>query len=370
MGQFAREKGIDVLPIVGERNGEKLNCKKHRSSQSSKHGPHTSPIPIVSSLVSETPQDDMNLLQLLALNALDLTAPAASDLLLKNRKNAWIQLSGHEGAFSPAGPGTIWKRRCPKDDTEVRAYLALQNDAMKEMVPKFYKEVEYKSEHYIEMQDLLAGFDEPSVMDIKMGTRTFTECEVKNQVPRHDLYEKIIAVDPNAPTEEERKAETITKLRYMEFRENCSSTSSLGFRIEAVKYGKSAPIKDLKLVKTTEQITDTMRKFLSGRENGKQQILSRLKAMRKCLKRSPFCQQHEVIGSSILLIHDDTKAGAWIIDFAKTNPLPDGVKITHRKSWTYGNHEDGYLLGLDNLINVIENTTLTPVQESRSTNEL
>ena len=29
-------------------------------------------------------------------NALDLTAPA-SDALLKNRKNAWVQLAGHPG---------------------------------------------------------------------------------------------------------------------------------------------------------------------------------------------------------------------------------------------------------------------------------
>lgn len=31
-------------------------------------------------------------------NALDLTAPA-SDALLKNRKNAWVQLAGHPGTW-------------------------------------------------------------------------------------------------------------------------------------------------------------------------------------------------------------------------------------------------------------------------------
>ena len=34
-------------------------------------------------------------------NALDLTAPA-SDALLKNRKNAWVQLAGHPGRLSSA----------------------------------------------------------------------------------------------------------------------------------------------------------------------------------------------------------------------------------------------------------------------------
>jgi len=352
--KVAKEKGIDVSAIVPDQNGEK--AKKSQQNQSMKH-PADSKTQATGnhSRRKDEPKDEMNLLQLLALNALDLTAPAASDLLIKNRKNAWIQLSGHEGAFSPAGPGTIWKRRPANDDTEVKAYRALKDDIMKDMVPKFYKEVEYKTDYYIEMQDLLSGFNEPSVMDIKMGTRTFTEGEVKNQIPRPDLYKKMISVDPNSPTTEERQAGAITKLRYMEFREQHSSSSTMGFRIEAVKYGKSTPIKDLKLVKTREQIKCTLRKFFEGRETSRQQIISRLKIMRKYFEQSKFCNRHEIIGSSILLIHDGNKAGAWIIDFAKTIPLPEEIHcVSHRKPWICGNHEDGYLTGLDSLINVIE----------------
>lgn len=45
----------------------------------------------------------------------------------------------------------------------------------------------------------------------------------------------MVQVDPSAPTEEEHKARAVTKLRYMQFREQQSSTCRHGFRIEAMK---------------------------------------------------------------------------------------------------------------------------------------
>lgn len=41
------------------------------------------------------------------------------------------------------------------------------------------------------MQDLLHGFTDPNVIDIKMGTRTFLESEVTNTAARPDLYQKV-----------------------------------------------------------------------------------------------------------------------------------------------------------------------------------
>ena len=89
--------------------------------------------------------------------------------------------------------------------------------------------------------------------------------------------------------------------------------------------------------------------------------LARLKTIRTLCLKSPFFASHELIGSSLLFIHDKERAGVWMIDFEKTHEAPAG--LTHRLAWKQGNHEDGYLTGLDSAIDLLATLSLTAVNE-------
>ncbi|XP_060529452.1 inositol-trisphosphate 3-kinase homolog isoform X4 [Cylas formicarius] len=300
-------------------------------------------------------EDDMSFLKFLAINALDLSLPA-SPVLIKSRGTNWFQLSGHPDSLAPAGPGTVWKKRSSNsDDTERIVYEELLHDpVLRDIVPRYYREVEYQGETFIELQDLLHGFQDPYVIDIKMGTRTFLESEVVKTVPRPDLYKKMMAIDPAAPTEEEHMNKAVTKLRYMQFREHQSSTCSHGFRIEAMKCRGSPPVTDLKKMKSIDDVVNTLDLFLGGRDDVRQRLVARLCEIRSKIEQSDYFKTREVVGSSLFIVYDETKVGIWLIDFAKTNKLPDGRTVNHRSAWVQGNYEEGLLFGFDHLINIIE----------------
>lgn len=79
--------------------------------------------------------------------------------------------------------------------------------------------------------------------------------------------------------------------------------------------------------------------------------------MRSLWLRSHF-PRPQVVGSSLLFVYDShNQVTVNIIDFGKTIHLPDGMTIDHRSHWEEGNHEDGYLFGLDNLIEIWEELT-------------
>ncbi|XP_045526252.1 inositol-trisphosphate 3-kinase B isoform X2 [Pieris brassicae] len=275
----------------------------------------------------------------------------------KKQRYPWIQLAGHQGNFK-AGPdqGTILKKLSPQEE---RCFKLLMKDILRPYVPEYKGQVTCDDgELYLQLQDLLSDFDCPCVMDCKIGVRTYLEEELAKAKEktklRKDMYEKMIQIDPAAPTDEEHRSKGVTKPRYMIWRETISSTATLGFRIDGVKKADGTSTKDFKTTKTREQILEAFKDFTSSSRSAVPKYLERLKDIRATLLESPFFRTHELIGSSLLFVHDKRGASIWMIDFAKTVPVPDDISIDHNSAWKVGNHEDGYLIGLNNLISIFE----------------
>ncbi|XP_074655554.1 uncharacterized protein LOC141909082 isoform X2 [Tubulanus polymorphus] len=274
----------------------------------------------------------------------------------KKHRYPWVQLAGHQGNFRAGDQGTILKKLCSR---EQKCLDKLMKDILRPYVPEYKGEVIKDEEKYIQMQDLLCEFDSPCVMDCKIGVRTYLEEELqkarKNPQLRKDMYDKMIEIDPNEPTEDEHKNQGITKPRYMQWRETISSTASLGFRIEGIKKQDGASSRDFKTVKTREQVQDSLKFFTDNNKNIQMKYIRRLKAIKATMETSEFFMTHEIIGSSLLFVHDHKeRASIWMIDFGKSMALPDGRKITHSNKWIEGNLEDGYLIGLNNLVDILD----------------
>ncbi|KAK5857437.1 hypothetical protein PBY51_010685 [Eleginops maclovinus] len=274
----------------------------------------------------------------------------------QKRKLNWVQLAGHKGNFKAADEGNILKKF---SENEKQCFEKLREDALLLFVPRYHGVVEKDGESFLHMTDLLSNFDLPNVMDCKMGVRTYLEEELvrarERPKQREDLYRKMVEVDSEGPTPQEHSQCGVTKPRYMQWRESMSSTNTLGFRIEGIKKSDGTCHTDFKKTRSKQDVLQVFKDFVGGNPDIITSYLSRLKEIQQALKTSEFFKQHEVIGSSLLFIHDRTgNAQVWMIDFGKTTVLPEGQTLNHDIPWQEGNREDGYLWGLQNLLDTLE----------------
>eukprot|EP00421_Protoceratium_reticulatum_P060424 CAMPEP_0168506802 /NCGR_PEP_ID=MMETSP0228-20121227/77560_1 /TAXON_ID=133427 /ORGANISM="Protoceratium reticulatum, Strain CCCM 535 (=CCMP 1889)" /LENGTH=443 /DNA_ID=CAMNT_0008523903 /DNA_START=79 /DNA_END=1406 /DNA_ORIENTATION=+ len=264
------------------------------------------------------------------------------------------------------------------DEGEFAMYNSLWNnyedDSVLPFIPRCEGVVEMPAESgdmckYMQMTNLLQDFRRPKIMDVKIGIRTFLEEECDSRKMRADLYHRMLKTFPSHVTEEDRERQGITKLRWMQLRDSCSTIRNLGFRIDGIagcRSSKDEMEADLGKLRQGSEARDEFCRFAKvaanddGREpNGETALsvaelfLEKMQDIQEAFEESSFVRAHECIGSSVLLVADAYgKVGAFWIDFGKTRPLPAGVDITHRSPWAQGNHEDGVFSGLEAMVRV------------------
>jgi len=264
------------------------------------------------------------------------------------------------------------------DEQELKIYQSLSDvygdDPVHPFIPAFKGivsdvDAEGHPRKFLCMTNLLHGFQNPNVMDVKLGTRTFLESECTDWRKRPDLYRRMLDLFPSHITEEEHAAQSVTKHKWMSLRDSNSTSSTLGFRIDG--QWKPDDPDTLTNVHSLDEASKCFKRFIctvgcelcEGDENSHAayahcsagvlatRITEEMERLRAAMEASRFLRRHECIGSSILLVADRLgRAGAFWIDFAKTSLCPKGVTMTHRKPWKLGNHEDGVLTGVDNLV--------------------
>jgi len=285
---------------------------------------------------------------------------------------------GHVNNFKKTKHGTLHKLT---DDTEMHMYEALHGSTASAFLPKLiaHRPATGKQRVVMEMEDLTHGLKEPCLMDCKMGTRTYAEITSdSDRLPRKDLLEKLLKVSPDAASEEEKAAGGVSKERYLRFRDEASSTRTLGFRVDAVQLNEGCDhsdiptLQELRLVATREQVRETLAKYLQRRRTLLTSFLGQLRELRTTLEGCDVFNQHSFIRTSLLFVYDGATNDTTIrmIDLARATPIAKDEaavdigggdvevvrprRLSHRATWVPGSKEDGYLTGVDNMIDIFE----------------
>lgn len=79
-----------------------------------------------------------------------------------------VCLSASKGNFRTGPDGKLLKKYC---ESEQRCLQKLMGDSLRPYVPSYYGVTRHDQQDYNTMDNLLAGFDSPCIMDCKMGTR-------------------------------------------------------------------------------------------------------------------------------------------------------------------------------------------------------
>ena len=80
----------------------------------------------------------------------------------------------------------------------------------------------------------------------------------------------------------------------------------------------------------------------------------------------------QLVGSSLLFVYDDTHCNVTVLDYGKTVPHKDPLQHDIPYEYPTDSHEEGYLIGLDNIIDILSKADLgtgPPPHDAESSEE-
>eukprot|EP00010_Vexillifera_abyssalis_P002052 CAMPEP_0201551890 /NCGR_PEP_ID=MMETSP0173_2-20130828/12120_1 /ASSEMBLY_ACC=CAM_ASM_000268 /TAXON_ID=218659 /ORGANISM="Vexillifera sp., Strain DIVA3 564/2" /LENGTH=265 /DNA_ID=CAMNT_0047962249 /DNA_START=29 /DNA_END=823 /DNA_ORIENTATION=+ len=229
------------------------------------------------------------------------------------------QVGGHAGAFKSKGDGVIQKKA---NDRELEFYTKTlpKHPALQELVPKFHGIENNDGIDYVSMEDLTFGFEQPCVLDVKLGTTS---------------------VDQTCSA---AKIERINK------KDQESTTAKIGMRITGMKVvRKNGEVikrdKEWGRTVTEEGTFDALKVFFYDGERIRHELLKDLLVDLKKI-RTYMCAQTDLqfISSSVLMVYDAADL---------TKPVRTRM-IDFAHVWPTKQFDEGYILGIRKLIGYLE----------------
>ena len=145
----------------------------------------------------------------------------------------------------------------------------------------------------------------------------------------------------------------------MRFREEASTSAKLGFRVDGVRLadevdGTVPTAQGLKQAADEAAVVDVLRAYCQGRSRLLRSFARQCRQLRDAFEADDVAAHHAFIRSSLLFVYSDVTndTSVHMIDFARCYRTEKN--LSHRAAWQPGNHEDGYLTGLDNLVRILE----------------
>ena len=226
-------------------------------------------------------------------------------------------------------PGNIQAIAKPVNHREGLAYPELLQTPLKEFLPKFFGIFEIENISYLIIEDLTSGFNSPSILDIKIGTRHYDL--TANEKKINGLIEK--AKD--------------------------STTPSLGIRLVDGKIKNNNKIikhwdRKLGLIFTQNEFKNCLNEFFFSKNLKNQfniQISNFINLFKNTLNLFPGLR---IYASSLLFVYDsdsdlnNCELRIKLIDLAHLylNINIEGVDMTQIE------YDDGIIFGCSNLLNI------------------
>jgi len=243
-------------------------------------------------------------------------------LMTTETKNFTNQAGGHIGTFIQAEKGKIMKKVGKNEFTFYSEQLAKHSD-VQPLAPKSFGIQSKDGLNYVVLEDLTYGYDQPCILDVKMGTSSVGEdatAEKKERMGKKDMS---------------------------------TTTHTLGIRITGMKVYQTGTKDFVALAKpwgrkvTENTMFESLRKYFDNGKAIRKELVSlfleKLEAVRKYMESQ---KKLRFYSSSLLFIYDgiasNSKVDVRMIDFAHVHDIKDGGR------------DEGYITGLTNLIKYLK----------------